>query len=284
MNTKNNRYLTTVEANTYNQVETLIEIINELISILEYTKRNPKFYMSAIVEKGLNSIKRHDEIKDLTNLLLAFEYTPRYDEIIEAISHFKALCQEMGTKIDISMPEYEMRFKGEIISCCLLLGEFANKINKRTPHGTPATPTPAPPAVGEAHQLAEVYTEAEERHDTSTPDFLHMRSFSPTIRFDIGALYSFLIDEGVIKNISESLFTNCITHANINELWGNCTKSKMKCVLHHIKNYYEKEWFCSIYKSVGLDKSKMGKFNLGSKRSDFETKIIELITKPQQKP
>ena len=42
MNTKNNRYLTTVEANTYNRVETLIEIINELISILEYTKRNPK--------------------------------------------------------------------------------------------------------------------------------------------------------------------------------------------------------------------------------------------------
>ena len=118
----------------------------------------------------------------------------------------------------------------------------------------------------------------------NTPDFSHMRSFSPTIRFDIGALYSFLIDEGVIKNISESLFTDCITHANINELWGNCTKSKMKCVLHHIKNYYEKEWFCSIYKSVGLDKSKMGKFNLGSKRRDFETKIIELITKPQKRP
>ena len=317
MNTKNNRYLTTVEANTYNQVETLIEIINELISILKATRRNPKFYMSAIVEKGLNSIKRHDEIKDLTNLLLAFEYTPRYDEIIEAISHFKALCQEMGTKIDISMPEYEMRFKGEIISCCLLLGEFANKINKRKPQpsgervrymiaeckdanirreleqwlllhvgdaGTPATPTPAPPAVGEAHQLAEVYTEAEERPDTSTPDFLHMRSFSPTGNVNMGALYSFLIDEGVIKNISESLFTDCITHANINELWGNCTKSKMKCVLHHIKNYYEKEWFCSIYKSVGLDKSKMGKFNLGSKRRDFETKIIELITKAQKRP
>lgn len=118
----------------------------------------------------------------------------------------------------------------------------------------------------------------------NTPDFSHLRSFTPTIRFDIGALYSFLIDEGVIKNISERLFTDCITHGNINELWRNCTKSKMKCVLHHIKNYYEKEWFCSIYKSVGLDKSKMGKFNLGSKRRDFETKIIELITKPQKRP
>ena len=284
MNTKNNRYLTTVEANTYNQVETLIEIINELISILEYTKRNPKFYMSAIVEKGLNSIKRHDEIKDLTNLLLAFEYTPRYDEIIEAISHFKALCQEMGTKIDISMPEYEMRFKGEIISCCLLLGEFANKINKRTPHGTPATPTPAPPAVGEAHQLAEVYTEAEERHDTSTPDFLHMRSFSPTGNVNMGALYSFLIDEGAIKNISESLFTDCITHANINELWGNCTKSKMKCVLHKLKNHFEKDWFCSICASVGQNSEHMGKFNLKNKRKQFEMKIIDMIQKPQQKP
>lgn len=317
MNTKNNRYLTTVEANTYNQVETLIEIINELISILKATKRNPKFYMSAIVEKGLNSIKRHDEIKDLTNLLLAFEYTPRYDEIIEAISHFKALCQEMGTKIDISMPEYEMRFKGEIISCCLLLGEFANKINKRKPQpsdervrymmaeckdanirreleqwlllhvgdaGTPATPTPAPPAVGEAHQLAEVYTEAEERHDTSTPDFLHMRSFSPTGNVNMGALYSFLIDEKVINNIDEQLFTDCITHANINELWGNCTKSKMKCVLHKLKNHFEKDWFCSICASVGQTSEHMGKFNLKNKRKQFEMKIIDMIQKPQQKP
>ena len=284
MNTKNNRYLTTVEANTYNQVETLIEIINELISILEYTKRNPIFYMSAIVEKGLNSIKRHDEIKDLTNLLLAFEYTPRYDEIIEAISHFKALCQEMGTMIDISMPEYEMRFKGEIISCCLLLGEFANKINKRTPHGTPATPTPAPPAVGEAHQLAEVYTEAEERHDTSTPDFLHMRSFSPTGNVNMGALYSFLIDEKVIENIDEQLFTDCITHANINELWGKCIKSKMKCVLHKLKNHFEKDWFCYICKSVGQNSEYMGKFNLKNKRKQFEMKIIDMIQKPQQKP
>ena len=317
MNTKNNRYLTTVEANTYNRVETLIEIINELISILEYTKRNPKFYMSAIVEKGLNSIKRHDEIKDLTNLLLAFEYTPRYDEIIEAISHFKALCQEMGTKIDISMPEYEMRFKGEIISCCLLLGEFANKINKRKPQpsgervrymmaeckdanirreleqwlllhvgdaGTPATPTPAPPAVGEAHQLAEVYTEAEERHDTSTPDFLHMRSFSPTGNVNMGALYSFLIDEKVIENIDEQLFTDCITHANINELWGKCIKSKMKCVLHKLKNHFEKDWFCSICASVGQKSKQMGKFNLKNKRKQFEMKIIDMIQKPQQKP
>ena len=344
MNTKNNRYLTTVEANTYNQVATLIEIINELISILEYTKRNPIFYMSAIVEKGLNSIKRHDEIKDLTNLLLAFEYTPRYDEIIEAISHFKALCQEMGTKIDISMPEYEMRFKGEIISCCLLLGEFANKINKRTPQpgdyggmsvedfvtgcaiadisgsdhsaigervrymmaeckdanirreleqwlllhvgdaGTPATPTPAPPAVGEAHQLAEEYTEAEERPDTSTPDFLHMRSFSPTGNVNMGALYSFLIDEKVIKNIDEQLFTDCITHANINELWGKCIKSKMKCVLHKLKNHFEKDWFCSICASVGQKSEYMGKFNLKNKRKQFEMKIIDMIQKPQQKP
>ena len=150
--------------------------------------------------------------------------------------------------------------------------------------GTPATPTPAPPAVGEAHQLAEVYTEAEERPDTSTPDFLHMRSFSPTGNVNMGALYSFLIDEGVIKNISESLFTDCITHANINELWGKCIKSKMKCVLHKLKNHFEKDWFCCICASVGQNSEYMGKFNLKNKRKQFEMKIIDMIQKPQQKP
>ena len=150
--------------------------------------------------------------------------------------------------------------------------------------GTPATPTPAPPAVGEAHQLAEVYTEAEERPDTSTTDFLHMRSFSPTGNVNMGALYSFLIDEGVIKNISESLFTDCITHANINELWGKCIKSKMKCVLHKLKNHFEKDWFCCICASVGQKSEYMGKFNLKNKRKQFEMKIIDMIQKPQQKP
>ena len=150
--------------------------------------------------------------------------------------------------------------------------------------GTPATPTPAPPAVGEAHQLAEVYTEAEERPDTSTTDFLHMRSFSPTGNVNMGALYSFLIDEGVIKNISESLFTDCITHANINELWGKCIKSKMKCVLHKLKNHFEKDWFCCICASVGQNSEYMGKFNLKNKRKQFEMKIIDMIQKPQQKP
>ena len=150
--------------------------------------------------------------------------------------------------------------------------------------GTPATPTPAPPAVGEAHQLAEVYTEAEERPDTSTTDFLHMRSFSPTGNVNMGALYSFLIDEKVIKNIDEQLFTDCITHANINELWGKCIKSKMKCVLHKLKNHFEKDWFCSICASVGQKSEYMGKFNLKNKRKQFEMKIIDMIQKPQQKP
>lgn len=150
--------------------------------------------------------------------------------------------------------------------------------------GTPATPTPAPPAVGEAHQLAEVYTEAEERHDTSTPDFSHMRSFSPTGNVNMGALYSFLIDEKVIENIDEQLFTDCITHANINELWGKCIKSKMKCVLHKLKNHFEKDWFCSICASVGQKSEYMGKFNLKNKRKQFEMKIIDMIQKPQQKP
>lgn len=247
MNTKNNRYLTTVEANTYNRVETLIEIINELISILEYTKRNPKFYMSAIVEKGLNSIKRHDEIKDLTNLLLAFEYTPRYDEIIEAISHFKALCQEMGTKIDISMPEYEMRFKGEIISCCLLLGEFANKINKRTPQ-------PGDEII----------------------DFSRLYTYTPLIGFDISALYKFMIDNGVINSVDLELFTKCIEHAHIAKLWESGTQYKIKWVMHHLKYHFSRPWFDAICKSVGLDKESMGKYNYPNRKRN-EDKLRNIL-------
>lgn len=246
MNTKNNRYLTTIEA-THCQVATLIGFINELITTLENTKRNPKFYMHAIVENGINDIKRHDEIKDLTNYLLAFNNIPRHDEIIEAISHFKALCLEMGTKIDISMPEYEMRFKGEIISCCLLLGEFANKIKKRTP------------------QPGDEIT-----------DFSRLYTYPIKIPFDISALYEFMIDEGVIKSVDLELFTKCIKHAHIAKLWENGTRYKIKWVMHHLKRHFSRSWFDAICASVELDRASMGKFNYKDRKHN-EYKLRNIL-------
>ena len=200
-------------------------------------------------------------LSEQTSFLLALPYIPRVEEILAHANTFTTLYKKLQSDKSWLEEHWEFVINIALHMCHDDITEFIDDLNFKNKLISQQAPTAK-----------------------NTPDFSHMRSFSPTIRFDIGALYSFLIDEGVIKNISESLFTDCITHANINELWGNCTKSKMKCVLHHIKNYYEKEWFCSIYKSVGLDKSKMGKFNLGSKRRDFETKIIELITKPQKRP
>ena len=200
-------------------------------------------------------------LSEQTSFLLALPYIPRVEEILAHANTFTTLYKKLQSDKSWLEEDWECVINIALHMCHDDITEFIDDLNFKNKLISQQAPTAK-----------------------NTPDFSHMRSFSPTIRFDIGALYSFLIDEGVIKNISESLFTDCITHANINELWGKCTKSKMKCVLHHIKNYYEKEWFCSIYKSVGLDKSKMGKFNLGSKRRDFETKIIELITKPQKRP
>lgn len=111
---------------------------------------------------------------------------------------------------------------------------------------------------------------------TDTPDFAHMRSFTPIMPFDVDALYDFLIDEQVIKGIGKQLFSNCIEHAYIAPLWGNCTRYKIKLVMHHLKNYFKKTWFDAICESVGLSRDAMGGFN-NSGRRDLEQKLLDIL-------
>lgn len=111
---------------------------------------------------------------------------------------------------------------------------------------------------------------------TDTPDFAHMRSFTPIMPFDVDALYDFLIDDQVIKGIGKQLFSNCIEHAYIAPLWGNCTRYKIKLVMHHLKNYFKKTWFDAICESVGLSRDAMGGFN-NSGRRDLEQKLLDIL-------
>lgn len=200
-------------------------------------------------------------LNEQTSFLLALPYIPRVEEILAHANTFTPLYKKLKSDKSWLEEDWECVIDIALHMCHNDIKEFIDDLNFKNKLIPQQVPTAK-----------------------NTPDFSHMRSFNPTGYVNMRALYSFLIDERVIKNISESLFTDCITHGNINELWRDCVKSKMKCVLHHIKNHYEKEWFCSIYESVGLNQSQMGKFNLGNKRMDFEIKIIDLITKPQKRP
>ena len=110
----------------------------------------------------------------------------------------------------------------------------------------------------------------------TSPDFSHTNSFTPTIEFDMSALYSFLIKEEVISGVDEALFSNCISHAHVNELWGNGVISKLKLVIHHLQqNHYPQEWFDEICNNLGMTRKDMGKFNV-PKRKEFEQKMTML--------
>lgn len=110
----------------------------------------------------------------------------------------------------------------------------------------------------------------------TSPDFSHTNSFTPTIEFDMSALYAFLINEKVIVNIDEGLFRDCISHANVKELWENGVKSKLKLVIHNLQQrYYPQEWFDAICSNLGMTKQQMGRFNV-PKRKEFEQKMTML--------
>ena len=114
--------------------------------------------------------------------------------------------------------------------------------------------------------------QATAKDDTALPDYPHMESYTPTIPFDMSALYTFLKDEGVIRDIDEPLFADCITHANMNELFNHGVKSKLRLVISHLKKHFPKNWYNSICLNFGCSKQEMGKFNVPT-RKDFERKM-----------
>lgn len=112
----------------------------------------------------------------------------------------------------------------------------------------------------EPQPLASVQVTAKD--DAALSDFSHMKSFKPTIEFDMSALYSFLIDENVI-DVDEELFANCISHANVNELWEcehavkNRKHNLLQCLFKMLKDYYPEKWIYKCAENLNVDKKKI---------------------------
>lgn len=113
------------------------------------------------------------------------------------------------------------------------------------------------------------------------PDFSHMKSHTPTNPFDMSTLYNFLIDEGVIENIDEKFFKDCITHAHMNVLWevsGGLRKhNQMRCVFNLLHtHHYKKDWIKCVAKNLDTTPKKIynpTRESLG----DFEKRLREII-------
>lgn len=116
---------------------------------------------------------------------------------------------------------------------------------------------------------------------TDTPD---VAQFTPTIAFDMSALFSFLVDEGVIDNgaiidkVNLQQFTDCINQANMKVLWEVCRqlrkRNQMRCVIRYLKDKYNPNWLDCVIKN-GLPKNIIS-FNRDT-LGDFENKVRDLL-------
>lgn len=145
-------------------------------------------------------------------------------------------------------------------------------------HVVPLIPTPDPETItAEATTPAtSPSTEATATPNIALPDFSHMESYTPTIAFDMSALYSFLVAEGVISKIDEKLFTESIIHAHMNEVWKVGNHHKLKCVFRHLKDHFPNDWIDVVAERMettrkiitALERSKIG---------DFEMRLRDII-------
>ena len=116
---------------------------------------------------------------------------------------------------------------------------------------------------------------------TDTPD---VAQFTPTIAFDMSALYEFLVDDRVIDDkvimdkVSSQQFNDCINQANMNVLWEICGKlrkrNQMRCVIRYLKDHFEPDWLSTLITN-GLPKNIIS-FNRDT-LGDFENKVRELL-------
>lgn len=149
---------------------------------------------------------------------------------------------------------------------------IAPTIKQRT-----STSTPVP----ELHPLTSI--QATVKDDATLPDFSHMESFTPTIPFDISALYSFLINESVINKIDFSLFSQCITHAHINELWHSCyTKCKRKrnllqSLFKLMAEYYPDKWITKCADNLNVKKKRITNPTRSDKTTKFEDRLRQVL-------
>lgn len=129
-------------------------------------------------------------------------------------------------------------------------------------------------AYREVTQPERATAEAATPATSPQPDFSHMNSYKPTIEFDMGELYLFLINECVITGIDEELFSDCITHARINELWKNGKHNQLRCTVRHLKGHYPPSWYEDVSRNLAV--GNLTSFNRDT-LGKFETKLRDLI-------
>ena len=110
-----------------------------------------------------------------------------------------------------------------------------------------------------------------------------MESYTPTIEFDMSALYSFLIDEGVIRDIDFDLFSNCITHAHINEIWDckytiNCRKRNLlQSVFKMVAEYYPDKWIEACAANLNVVKKQISNPTRSGATMKLEDKLRTIL-------
>ncbi len=125
--------------------------------------------------------------------------------------------------------------------------------------------------------------QATAKDDATLPDFSHMESYTQTIKFDIPALYKFLIGESVIKDIDEQLFADCITHAHINELWESShvvkkrKRNLLQCLFKMLSGCYHQTWIDKCAENLNVGKKLITNPTTSGATSQFEDKLRNVL-------
>ena len=131
-----------------------------------------------------------------------------------------------------------------------------------------------------------VEAEEDAAHLGQTTDFTHMRSFTPNTDFDMSALYTFLIQEGVIVNIDEGLFIDCISHAHVNELWEIAGKYRKRNLLQCLfkmltQEWYPREWIYKCASNMNTTVKNLTNPTTSGATESFEDKLRRVL-KPKK--
>lgn len=138
--------------------------------------------------------------------------------------------------------------------------------------------------VGDAEGIAS--TPKDVASIVSSTDFSHMRSFTPDAAFDMSALYTFLVDEGVVDSIDERLFADRISHAHVNELWEIAGRRRkrnlMQCLFKMLaQEWYPREWISTCASNMGLTVKKLTNPTTSGATGVFEDKLRRVLRPPK---
>lgn len=226
------------------------DVTTRMFSVLEWCKQHDNEFKTQLVNRPL--------LKDVEDLgVLATYICESADKWCSVIGGEAVTLQLFN---DVAM---------------ILDNAIAPTIKQRNPTPTPSQPTP------EAQPSPSVVATAE--CGVALPDFSHMESYTPTIEFDMSALYSFLIDEGVIHDIDVDLFSNCITHAHINEIWDckytiNCRKRNLlQSLFKMVAEYYPDKWIEACAANLNVVKKQITNPTRSSATMELEDKLRNIL-------